>query len=74
MQTRLTEIHVNTLFEYCHASVNLDNVDILYLENGNVYRPRLKHKTATIFFLKKLFLVEFLVSLKISYNIISSVI
>ena len=48
---------LNTIFAYCHASVNLDNVDILYLENGNIYRPVLKNKTPTLFFLKKPFLV-----------------
>ena len=37
MQTNLTDI--NTIFEYCHASVNLNNVYVLYLEYGNVYRP-----------------------------------
>ena len=42
----------------CHASVNLDNVDVLYLENWNVDRPVLKNITATIFYLKKPFLVN----------------
>ena len=37
MQTNLTDI--NTIFEYCHASVNLNSVYVLYLEYGNVYRP-----------------------------------
>ena len=41
------------LFEYCHASVKLYNVDVLYLEYGNVYRPVLKNKTATMLFPKK---------------------
>ena len=30
---------INTTFKFCHASANLDNVNILYLENGNVDRP-----------------------------------
>ena len=34
MKTHLTRIH--TIFEYCHALVVLDNVDVLYLEDGNV--------------------------------------
>ena len=37
--------------EYYSASVNLDNVDVLYLEDGNL--PVLKNKPATMFFLKK---------------------
>ena len=37
MQTHHTLI--NTILEYYRASVNFDNVDVLYLENGNVYRP-----------------------------------
>ena len=36
------------------ASVNLENVDVLYIENGNVDRPVLK-QIATILFLKRLF-------------------
>ena len=36
---------------------NYKYVDILHLEDGNVYRPVLKNKTATMFFLKKPFLV-----------------
>ena len=59
MQTHLT--HRNTIFKYSHASINFDNVDVL-LEDGNVYqyidngyRPVLKNKTATMFFLKKRF-------------------
>ena len=35
----------------------LDYVDILYLEDGNGCRPVLKNNTATMFFLKKPFLV-----------------
>ena len=31
------------------------DVDVLYLENGNVHRLLLKNKTTTMFFLKKLF-------------------
>ena len=49
MQSHLTD--TNALFEYCHASENLEK-DILYLEYGNVYRLVLKNKTATMFFLK----------------------
>ena len=60
IQLHLTLINsiiiIYTVYKYCHASVNLDNVDVLYLENGNVDRPRpvLKNKTAT-FFLKNFF-------------------
>ena len=56
MKTHPTDI--NALFEYCHASLNLDNVDVLYFEYGNVYRPVLKNKTATMFCLQKRFLVD----------------
>ena len=35
----------------------LGNEDVLYLEDGNVYRLVLKNKTAMMFFLKNLFLV-----------------
>ena len=31
MQTHVT--HINTISEYYHASMNLDNVDVLYLED-----------------------------------------
>ena len=31
-QTHLT--HANTIFEYCHASVILRNIDVFYLEDG----------------------------------------
>ena len=48
---------LNTIFAYCHASVNLDNVVVLYLEDGNVYRPVLKNETTTMFFVKTHFLV-----------------
>ena len=37
------------LFEYCHASLILGNVDVSYLEDGNVYSV-LKNKTAIMFF------------------------
>ena len=37
-------------FAYCHASVKLENVEVLYLEDGNVYRLVLKNKIATMFF------------------------
>ena len=47
----------NINFGFCHASVNLDNVDLLYLEDLNVHKPVLENKTATVFFLKKPFLV-----------------
>ena len=40
------------LFEYCHASLILGNVDVSYLEDGNVY-PVLKNKTAIMFFFSK---------------------
>ena len=36
---------------------NLDNVDVLYLENGNVDSPILKSTNRNCFFLKKTFLV-----------------
>ena len=49
---------MNTIFEYCHTSVILDNVDILYLEDENVYRPVLKNKIATMILLKKPFLAN----------------
>ena len=35
MQTHLT--HINTIFEYWHSSVILNNVDVSYLEDGNIY-------------------------------------
>ena len=35
MQSYLT--HINIIFEYCQASVIIDNVDVLYLEDRNVY-------------------------------------
>ena len=35
--------------------MNLDNADVLYLKDGNVYRQVLKIKTTTMFYLKKLF-------------------
>ena len=41
----LSPTHVQSYI--CHASMNLDNVDVLYLQNRNVYRPDLKNKTAT---------------------------
>ena len=30
------------LYIYCHASLILDNIDVLYLEDANVYREVLK--------------------------------
>ena len=51
-------IHISIIIEYCHASVILDNADVLHLEDGNVCRPVLKNNTATMFFLKKSFLVK----------------
>ena len=47
MQLHLTLI--NTIFKYCHASVNSD------LENGNVDRPVLNNKPQLCFFSKNLF-------------------
>ena len=34
---------INTIFKFCHALANLDNVNLLYVENGNVDRPVLKN-------------------------------
>ena len=62
MQTHLT--HTNIIHEYCHASVILDYVDVLYLEDGNVYRSALKNKTTAMFFLKIAFLVKYSIMLK----------
>ena len=47
---------LNTIFEYCHDSVNLDNVDVLYLEDGylHVHRTVLKIKCKLCFFSKKM--------------------
>ena len=42
MQAHLTDI--NTIFEYCHNN----NVDVLHLEDGTVYRPFLKNKTVIV--------------------------
>ena len=53
MQTYLT--HLNSIFEYYHASVNLDREYVLHLEDENVYRPVLKNKTATMCFCQKNF-------------------
>ena len=36
--------HINIFFKYC-----LNNLDILYLQDGNVYRPVLKNKTPSFF-------------------------
>ena len=36
MQTYLA--HINIIFEYCHVLVILNNVDILYLGDGNTCR------------------------------------
>ena len=45
MQTHLT--HINNIFDYY-----LNNVDVLYLEDGNAYRPVLKKiKPQLCFFL-----------------------
>ena len=48
---------INTIFKYCHVSMNIYNVDVLYLENGNVHTCRtvLKTKTTTMFFSHKTF-------------------
>ena len=35
MQTSMTQI--KTIFTYCHGSVNLDNVNVLYLAYGHVH-------------------------------------
>ena len=53
MQIYLT--HINNIFEYCQASVLLDNVDVLYLEDGNLCIQVLKNNTATIFFSQETF-------------------
>ena len=47
------------MFEYCHASVIWDNIDVLYLEDGMYYRPFLKkNQTANLcFFSEKPFVV-----------------
>ena len=29
--------HIDTIFEYGHASLILDRVDVMYLEDGNAY-------------------------------------
>ena len=49
-----TNKQYNNIYKYCHASVNLDNVDVLYLENGNVDRPRPVQKNKTTTFLAHL--------------------
>ena len=54
MQTHLT--HMNTILEYCHDSVIIDNADVFYLEDWSVHSLILKEK-ATMFFLKNIFLV-----------------
>ena len=48
IQTHVT--HINTISEYFHASLVLDSVDVLYLEDGTVYRSRsvLKNKPKNI--------------------------
>ena len=53
MQTHLT--HINIIFEYCHASMSLDNVNVLYLEECMQAGSEKQHRN--YFFLKKLFLV-----------------
>ena len=58
MQTHLPQI--NTVFEYCHASMNLDHVDILDYEMGMYIerRPALKKKmNRNYVFSQKTFLV-----------------
>ena len=52
MQTDLK--HINTILKYCHAPVITD-VDVLHLKEATLYKPVLKTKTATVFFLKTLF-------------------
>ena len=34
--------HVNIIFEYYHASIILDNVAVMYLEDGDVCRSIMK--------------------------------
>ena len=48
MQTHLT--HINTILEYCLASVIIDKADVFHC---NVHSLVLKNKPATIFILKK---------------------
>ena len=55
MQTYLTQI--NYIFEYFHASVIFDNVDVLYLEERYVCRPALQNNTATMFSSKNLMVI-----------------
>ena len=57
MQTYLTL--KNIIFKNCNASVILENVDVLYLEEGNTVRPVLKHNTTTMFFLKTKYMFVF---------------
>ena len=45
IHTHLT--HINTIFEYYHAPVNLDNADVLYLEDVNVHKPVLEKENHT---------------------------
>ena len=56
IQTHLT--HINTILEYCHASVIIDNADILYLKDWNVQSGSEKNPQLC-FFLKKPFLVKY---------------
>ena len=47
---------MKTVFKYCYASVVLDNVVVLYLEDGYAHNTAvLKNKTATMFFSPKNF-------------------
>ena len=47
---------MKTVFKYCYASVVLDDVVVLYLEDGYAYNTAvLKNKTATMFFSPKNF-------------------
>ena len=43
IQTYLT--HINTIFEYYHASVILGNVNVLYLQDGNVLLQNRRNQT-----------------------------
>ena len=46
------------MFEYCYALVKSDNIDDLYLEDGNVFRPVLKNEIETIFFKKPILVIS----------------
>ena len=55
----LTHINPTCILEYYHASVII-NLDVLYLEDGNVHRLFLKNQNRNyVFFLKKTFSSNF---------------